>query len=113
MNYRPSLAHFKKEILKDSESLALYKELKPEYQLISELLRARKRSHLTQQQVAEEMGTQKSNVARLESIAMRSKPSPTLETLQKYAKAVHCRLEIHLIPDEGEKGGSYDYQDNP
>ncbi len=112
MNKRPNLAHFKKEILKDSESLALYKELEPEYQLIRELLRARKRSHLTQEQVAEEMGTKKSNVARLESTTLCSKPSPTLETLQKYAKAVHCHLEIHLIPNDGKQGESYDYQDN-
>lgn len=48
MNTRPILAHFKKEILKDPESLKLYKELEPEYQLLRELLGARKRLHLTQ-----------------------------------------------------------------
>ena len=110
MTNRPSLAHFKEEILKDPESLKLYQELEPEYQLVKELWQARKRAHLTQQQVAEEMGTQKSNVARLENAALHSRPSPTLETLKKYAKAVHCRLEIHLIPDGDKKGNPYHCQ---
>jgi transcriptional regulator with XRE-family HTH domain len=107
---RPTLAHFKKEILKDPECLKLYEDLEPEYQLTRELLHARKRAHLTQQQVAEGMGTQKSNVARLENLITTSKPSPTFETLQKYAKAVNCRLEIHLVPQHYRKNDSSDCQ---
>ncbi|HJV35919.1 helix-turn-helix transcriptional regulator [Geomonas sp.] len=73
-----------------------YDSLEEEYGLIHELLSARSRSGLTQEAVAELMGTTKSAVSRLESA---SRHSPSLTTLKKYAKAVGCRLEIKLIPD--------------
>ncbi|HJV64576.1 MAG TPA: helix-turn-helix transcriptional regulator [Geomonas sp.] len=68
-----------------------------EYRLIHELLSARARSGLTQEAVAELMGTTKSAVSRLETAG---KHAPSLTTLKKYAKAVGCRLEIKLVPDQ-------------
>lgn len=71
-----------------------YSALGPEYQLVREMLAARVRAGLSQEAVAEKMGTTKSAVSRLESA---SKHSPSLATLQKYAKAVGCQLEIRLV----------------
>ena len=66
-----------------------------EFALLDELLRARRDAGLTQAEVAERMGAKAPAVARLEA---GEQPSPSLETLRKYAEAVGCRLEIRLRP---------------
>jgi DNA-binding XRE family transcriptional regulator len=72
-----------------------YEDLEEEYRLTREMLAARSKHGLTQEAVAELMGTTKSAVSRLESIG---KHAPSLKTLKKYARAVGCRLEIKLVP---------------
>jgi len=72
-----------------------YAESADEYELVRELLAARARAGLTQEQVAECMGTTKSAVSRLEGVG---KHSPSVSTLKKYARAVGCQVEIRLVP---------------
>ena len=74
---------------------AAYAALSLEYQLVQQLLQARARAGLTQDTVAERMGTTKSAVSRLESA---QKHTPSLATLQRYARAVGCELQVKLIP---------------
>ena len=52
---------------------------------------------LTQAEVAERMGTKTPAIARLEAGGGNKKHSPSLSTLQKYAQAVDCHVEIKLI----------------
>jgi transcriptional regulator with XRE-family HTH domain len=59
---------------------------------------------LTQAQVAARMGTKTPAVARLEAGGGRLGHSPSVATLQKYATAVGCRLEIRLRPGAARKG---------
>lgn len=73
-----------------------YDRLEEEYIFIREMLAARLRSGLTQEAVAELMGTTKSAISRLES---SGKHAPSLTTLKKYARAVGCHLEIKFVPD--------------
>lgn len=87
---------FLEKALKRKGFQKAYDELSEEYSLIHEMLLARNRSGLTQEDVAELMGTTKSAVSRLESMG---KHAPSLTTLKKYARAVGCHLEIKLIPD--------------
>ncbi|MBF0453225.1 MAG: helix-turn-helix transcriptional regulator [Magnetococcales bacterium] len=68
--------------------------------ITTELLHARRRVDLTQAQVAERMGTKPPAVARLESNHTNSRHSPSIATLRKYAHAVNCKLEIHLVPKD-------------
>jgi len=51
---------------------------------------------LTEEAVAELMGTTKSAVSRLETAGRHV---PSLTTLKKYAQAVGCHLEIKLVPN--------------
>ena len=67
--------------------------------LADELVHARYRARLTQEQVASAMGTTKSVVSRLES---RSTHMPSTATLLRYAHAVGCDLEIRLVPRDSE-----------
>ena len=74
-----------------------YEDLELEYQVIDQLLKARARAGLTQDAVAELMGTTKSAVSRLEGAG---KHTPSLSTLQRYARAVGCDLKVKLVPQK-------------
>jgi DNA-binding XRE family transcriptional regulator len=71
-----------------------YNALALEYQVAGQMLKARSRAGLTQDAVAERMGTTKSAVSRLESA---SKHAPSLATLKRYANAVGCELQVKLV----------------
>jgi len=87
---------FLKKALKRKDFREAYEDLEEEYTLVREILAARSRAGLTQEAVAERMGTTKSAVSRLEA---GGKHAPSLTTLKKYAQAVGCHLEIKLVPD--------------
>ena len=74
-----------------------YAALDLEYQVVAQLLKARTRAGLTQDAVAERMGTTKSAVSRLEG---SGKHAPSLATLRKYAQAVGCELQVRLVPQK-------------
>ena len=98
LKYQPVL-HDQEAFLKKARTRKgfqeAYEELEDEYALVRELLRARSRAGLTQEAVAERMGTTKSAVSRLEAAG---KHSPSVTTLKKYARAVGCEVEIRLVP---------------
>jgi len=71
-----------------------YDALAVEYQVTNQMLKARSRAGLTQDVVAERMGTTKSAVSRLESAG---KHTPSLATLRRYAKAVGCELQVKFV----------------
>ena len=87
---------FLKKAAKRKEFSKAHEDLEEEYQLTREMLAARAKFGLTQEGVAELMGTTKSAVSRLEAAG---KHAPSLTTLKKYARAVGCRLEIKLVPN--------------
>ena len=84
--------------MQNPEFRVAYDALEEEYQLLDEMLEARKRVNLTQEEVAQRMGTKGSAVARIESSILKKKPSPSISTLRKYAQAVGCTLEIKFKP---------------
>ena len=99
LDYKPVVHDHKaflQKALKRKEFKETYEGLEEEYALAREMLTARSRSGLTQEAVAELMGTTKSAVSRLEA---GGKHAPSLTTLKKYAHAVGCRLEIKLVPE--------------
>ncbi|MCD2348240.1 helix-turn-helix domain-containing protein [Clostridium guangxiense] len=82
----------KKELMKDSEFKKEYEKLKPRYELISEVIKARKELNLTQEELAKRVGTQKSNISRLES----GNYNPSLDFLSKLAKGLGKEIHIEL-----------------
>ena len=74
-----------------------YDALELEYRVTDQLLKARARAGLTQDAVAERMGTTKSAISRLEA---SGKHTPSLATLQRYARAVGCDLQVKLVPQK-------------
>ena len=71
-----------------------YNALALEYQVAGQMLEARSRAGLTQDAVAERMGTTKSAISRLEAAG---KHAPSLATLERYASAVGCELQIKFV----------------
>lgn len=63
-----------------------------EYMVVREIIKARHELNLTQEQLAELVGTKQSNISRLES----GEYNPTIEFLSKVAQAMGKTLEIRL-----------------
>ena len=78
-----------------------YDELSDEFAFLDEVLKARAEAGLTQSEVAARVGTTQSAIARLESA--QPKHSPSIATLQRYAKALGCKVEIRFVKDAGRR----------
>ena len=79
---------------KDPKIVAAYNALEAEFALASSLIKARSEADMTQEQVAQAMGTTQAVVARLES----GKALPSTRTLERFAKATRSRLRITFEP---------------
>ncbi|MBI5315433.1 MAG: helix-turn-helix transcriptional regulator [Nitrospirae bacterium] len=90
-----TLKRFKVRALVRPDVKKAYDDLAEEFAFLDELLKARAGSGLTQAEVAARIGTTQSAIARLESA--EPKHSPSIATLQKYAKALGYKVEIRLI----------------
>ncbi|GLU34310.1 helix-turn-helix transcriptional regulator [Trinickia caryophylli] len=86
------LATLKKRLLADPATQAEYEAQAPEFAVARELIAARVRAGLTQEQVAEKMQTTQSTVARMES----GRTMPSLRTLSRYAEATGSRAVVRL-----------------
>jgi DNA-binding XRE family transcriptional regulator len=100
LKYKPVPHDYKAFLAKASARKGFkeaYDALELEYKVASQMLRARARAGLTQDAVAEKMGTTKSAISRLESAG---KHAPSLATLKRYAQAVGCDLQVKLVPQK-------------
>jgi ribosome-binding protein aMBF1 (putative translation factor) len=79
-----------KEWKRNPRYVAAYDALQSEFTLASAMIKARAEADMTQEQVAEAMGTTQAVVARLES----GKVLPSTRTLERFAKATRTRLQI-------------------
>ena len=79
------------EDLKDSKFAEIYEEDREEFEIVHELIKARKAAKMTQQDVADKMKTSQSQVVRLES------GKGTITSLRRYAKATGKRVKITFI----------------
>ena len=65
------------------------------------VLRARKYRNLTQQELADIMGTDRTRISKVE----RQNANPTVALLSKIANAMDMTLKIDFVPNEEIKGG--------
>ncbi len=83
----------KKRWMKDPDFRKEYDALEPEFAVARQLIEARARAGLTQQELADRMGTTQPVIARLES----GRQKPTTKTLERFAKATGSKVEIRLV----------------
>ena len=87
----------KQQAMANADVQKEYQALSLEFDLLRMMLRARQEAGLSQADVAERMGTKREAVARLESSLASGKHSPSIATLQKYARAVGQRIEVRFV----------------
>ena len=84
------------EEMKDAEFRQEFLKTQQELELLDKIIQTRRQLGLTQQTIAERMGTSQSAVARIET-GLLSGRLPSLTSLQKYANAVGKQLEIVFV----------------
>lgn len=87
-----NIQNLKNKALQNPAVKAEYDLLESEFSLIDALLTMRNKARLTQDEIARKLGTQRSNVSRLE----RGSSNPSWKTLQNYAHACGFELTIKL-----------------
>ena len=87
-----SFGKIKEEFMQDEEFQKEYEKLRPRYEVISKLIELRKEQNITQAELAKRVGTQKSNISRLES----GNYNPSLDFLIKVVHSLGKELEIQI-----------------
>ena len=85
-----NIQNLKGKAFTNPEVKAEYELLESEFKLIDTLRSMRKKSGLTQEEIARRMGTQKGNISRLE----KGSSNPSWNTIQNYAHA--CGFEVFM-----------------
>ncbi len=96
MTDRPAFEGFKDKALKNPDVKAAYDETAPAYAMKRNMIAMRMAAGKTQEQMAELLGTKKSNISRLESV--NSEVSPRLATVEEYARVLGYRVKIEFEP---------------
>jgi transcriptional regulator with XRE-family HTH domain len=99
-----TLRRFKARALARPDVKKAYDDVADEFAFLDEVLKARAEAGLTQAEVAARIGTTQSAIARLESA--EPKHSPSIATLQKYANALGCKVEIRLVKKNPRRRGA-------
>lgn len=81
---------WEKESLKNPKIKAEYDKLQPEFALIQAVIDARVKRGVTQEELAQRIGTKQSVISRLES----GRANPSVAFLKKLAQALNSHLEI-------------------
>lgn len=84
----------KEKWLKDPKVKKAYDDMKPDFAIAAALIEARLKAKLTQEEVAINMGTTQSAIARMES----GNHHVSLRSIQKYAHAVNRKISLEIRP---------------
>jgi DNA-binding XRE family transcriptional regulator len=95
-NERPDIESFRKKALQNADVKAEYDALSSAFEMKRQMIALRKQAGLTQAQMADMLGTKKSNISRLESI--NSDTSPRLATIEDYARVLGYSIKVGFEP---------------
>ena len=83
------------EKLKDKKFKAEYDALDAEYQIKEAIIKARRKENLTQQELANRTGINKSDISRLE----HGNLNPSIKLLKRLAKGLNMTVKIKFVPE--------------
>lgn len=83
----------KVKLLQNEEVRIEYEQLKPRYEIIAQIIQARKEQGITQEELAVRCGTKKSNISRMES----GNYNPSLDFLIKIANGLGKKIHVNLL----------------
>lgn len=96
MTKRPTFEDFRREALEKPGVKDEYDALSTLFEMKRQMIAMRKKAGLTQEQIADLLGTKKSNISRLESL--NSGNMPRVSTLQEYARVLGYKLKVGFEP---------------
>ena len=89
-----SFDSFLQEQLKDPEFRAEYEALEPEFAIVQAMIDARKRTGMTQKDLAAATGIHQGDISKLE----RGSGNPSIKTLQRLAAGMGMKLKVEFVP---------------
>ncbi len=96
MTERPTLKSMRDKALKNPDVKAEYDALSSAFEMKRQMIALRKAAGLTQAEMAEKLGTKRSNISRLESL--NASNSPSLATIENYARVLGYSLRVGFEP---------------
>jgi len=93
---RPTFKDFKEKALSNPSVREEYEASAAAFAVKRQLIALRHQAGLTQEQMAERLGTQKSNISRLENLSATH--SPKLETIEQYAHQLGYSVQLEFVP---------------
>lgn len=93
MKKRLSFKAFREEALSDKPCNTEYEALRPEFELLEQLIKARKKAKLSQAELAQRLNIQQPSIARLEKGGYSS---TSIATLSRVADALGYSIKISL-----------------
>ncbi len=90
---RPSFKAFKEKAMQDAAFREEYERLRPEFELIRQFIKARKESHVSQEELADKLEIQQPAIARLEGGGYAN---TSIIKLSKIANVLGYSLKISL-----------------
>lgn len=95
---RPDFKTFKEEVLKNPKVRAEYEALRPEFELMIALIKARKSAKISQEGLAKKLKVKQPTIARLEGGGYAR---TSISNLSKYANALGCSIKISVQAKKG------------
>ena len=87
----------KRRYIKTEKQRKSYQKAYKDAEIASKIYELRQQAGLTQKQLAKRIGTTQSVISRLEDADYKGH---SLEMLRRIAVALHCRLEIGIVPED-------------
>lgn len=86
---------FKKKLLEDPGVRSEYERLQPHYQIARQMIGARIKQKMSQEELAKKVGTGQAVISRLEGMDAR----PSISLLKRVADALDTPIKITINPD--------------
>lgn len=83
----------KAKLMEDHAFKVEYEHFRARYQIVAQIITERQKQKMSQEELAERIGTKKSNISRLES----GKYNPSLDFLTKVAEALGKELRLTFV----------------
>ena len=94
--HHPSWREVRDAFLADPDVQQAYQDLAPRFSVVRQLIALREQHGWTQRELADRAGMKQPQLARLET----GQVEPKLDTLQRLAEAMGCRVRVSFEPAE-------------
>jgi DNA-binding Xre family transcriptional regulator len=88
----------KKFIKGSAKRLQRLEKIQEDLEVAEQIYKLRTQANLSQQELAELIGTSQSDISRLEDADYEGY---SMKMLQRICTALHCRLEVRFVPENG------------